>query len=91
MQRKENRVASSASDNQKAALQTNINELTVLDAEMKSLKPKARVYKQQPNSQVFFLADKTAVWSSAKQTLDGLIKAYSELEKDTSTSNAQPR
>ena len=68
-------------DENKKILQKRINELTVLDAEMKSLKGNARVYKQQPNSQIYFASDKASVWSAAKQTLDNLLKDYAEIEK----------
>ena len=53
-----------------------IQELEVLNSELKSAKKGARIYKQQPNSGVFFREDKLKVFSEAKKNLDDLQKEY---------------
>ena len=58
-----------------------IQELQVLNSELKSVKKEARVYKQQPNSSIFFKEDKHKVFSEAKKNLDDLLKEYNEAEK----------
>ena len=59
--------------------QREMKELEVLQGELKNLKPGRKVYKQQPNSDVFFLADKNQVFSEAKRTLDSIQKEYKEI------------
>ena len=51
-----------------------VHDLSVLESELTSLKTKnARVYKQQPNSGVFFLVDdKAKVLSEVRKTIHSL-------------------
>lgn len=60
--------------------QTRKRELEVLTGEFKSLKPGSRVYKQQPNSHIFFKEDMEKVFSEAKREMDELIQEYKEIE-----------
>ena len=52
----------------------------MLENELRTLKPGARVYKQQPNSHVFFKDDSGALLKEAKSTLDSLVKEYKDIE-----------
>ncbi|KAK2145584.1 hypothetical protein LSH36_670g00035 [Paralvinella palmiformis] len=58
-----------------------IKELEVINSELSSLKPGRKVYKQQPNSNVFFHEDVSHVMAHAKQELNALIQEYKEAEK----------
>uniref|UniRef100_A0A8C9MK58 Uncharacterized protein n=1 Tax=Serinus canaria TaxID=9135 RepID=A0A8C9MK58_SERCA len=57
-----------------------IKEQKVVVDELSNLKKNRKVYKQQPNSNIFFLADRTEMLSQCKNTLDELKKAHLELE-----------
>uniref|UniRef100_A0A8C5UA08 Uncharacterized protein n=1 Tax=Malurus cyaneus samueli TaxID=2593467 RepID=A0A8C5UA08_9PASS len=57
-----------------------IKEQKVVVDELSNLKKNRKVYKQQPNSNIFFLADRTETLSECKNTLDELKKAHQELE-----------
>ncbi|XP_030914653.1 ASNSD1 upstream open reading frame protein, partial [Geospiza fortis] len=57
-----------------------IKEQKVVVDELSNLKKNRKVYKQQPNSNIFFLADRTEMLSQCKNTLDELKKAHQELE-----------
>uniref|UniRef100_A0A8D2N9B8 Uncharacterized protein n=1 Tax=Zonotrichia albicollis TaxID=44394 RepID=A0A8D2N9B8_ZONAL len=57
-----------------------IKEQKVVVDELSNLKKNRKVYKQQPNSNIFFLADRTEMLSQSKNTLDELKKAHQELE-----------
>ena len=58
-----------------------VKELQVLNVELSSLKPGKKVYKQQPNSNMFFRDDIGRVMASAKQELDSLVEEYKRIEK----------
>uniref|UniRef100_A0A8C0ZEG5 Uncharacterized protein n=1 Tax=Cyanistes caeruleus TaxID=156563 RepID=A0A8C0ZEG5_CYACU len=57
-----------------------IKEQKIVVDELSNLKKNRKVYKQQPNSNIFFLADRTEMLSQCKNTLDELKKAHQELE-----------
>ena len=63
--------------------QKRTQELKVLNSELSTLKKGARVYKQQPNSGLFFLDSKNKVFSDAKRELDSLMQEYKEAEKSS--------
>ncbi|XP_060086020.1 ASNSD1 upstream open reading frame protein-like [Ylistrum balloti] len=64
----------------KLQLQHQIREKEVLNSELSTLKKNAKVYKQQQNSNVFFLANRDTVFSECKRTLDSLVQEYKEME-----------
>ncbi|CAN8219152.1 unnamed protein product [Coccothraustes coccothraustes] len=70
----------SAALRQKEELSRRIKEQKVVVDELSNLKKNRKVYKQQPNSNIFFLADRTEMLSQCKNTLDELKKAHLELE-----------
>uniref|UniRef100_A0A8C2TQ75 Uncharacterized protein n=1 Tax=Coturnix japonica TaxID=93934 RepID=A0A8C2TQ75_COTJA len=57
-----------------------IKEQKVVVDELSNLKKNRKVYRQQPNSNIFFLVDRTETLSQCKNTLDQLKKAQQELE-----------
>ncbi|XP_064516526.1 ASNSD1 upstream open reading frame protein [Pseudopipra pipra] len=61
-------------------LSRQIKEQKVVVDELSNLKKNRRVYKQQPNSNIFFLVDRTETLSQCKNTLDELKKAQQEME-----------
>uniref|UniRef100_A0A8C3V7H4 Uncharacterized protein n=1 Tax=Catharus ustulatus TaxID=91951 RepID=A0A8C3V7H4_CATUS len=70
----------SPSDYSLAITTATIKEQKVVVDELSNLKKNRKVYKQQPNSNIFFLADRTEMLSQCKNTLDELKKAHQELE-----------
>ncbi len=54
-----------------------IQELTVLQQELSSLKKHARVYKQQRNSHILFKGSREEVFSDTKKELNSLRKEHS--------------
>ncbi|XP_061464211.1 ASNSD1 upstream open reading frame protein [Rhineura floridana] len=64
----------------KEELNRKIKEQKVVVDEVSNLKKNRKVYKQQPNSNIFFLADRTQTLSECKNTLDELKKAHQEME-----------
>ncbi|XP_056352920.1 ASNSD1 upstream open reading frame protein [Oenanthe melanoleuca] len=70
----------SATLGHKEELSRRIKEQKVVVDELSNLKKNRKVYKQQPNSNIFFLADRTEMLSQCKNTLDELKKAHQELE-----------
>ncbi|KAG2224765.1 hypothetical protein INT45_005289 [Circinella minor] len=68
---------------EKDILQHQLQELKVLEAELSTVHPKARLYERMvPSSNVFFLAkDKNAVKSATKQQQDTMTKKLKELNK----------
>ncbi|KAF7245005.1 hypothetical protein EYD10_08808 [Varanus komodoensis] len=64
----------------KEELNRKIKEQKIVVDEISNLKKNRKVYKQQPNSNVFFLADRTQTLSECKNTLDELKKAHQEME-----------
>uniref|UniRef100_A0A8C7A228 Uncharacterized protein n=1 Tax=Nothoprocta perdicaria TaxID=30464 RepID=A0A8C7A228_NOTPE len=62
-----------------------IKEQKIVVDELSNLKKNRKVYRQQPNSYIFFLADRTETLSQCKNTLDELKKAHQELENSEKT------
>ncbi|XP_075396190.1 ASNSD1 upstream open reading frame protein-like [Tenrec ecaudatus] len=70
---------------QKEDLSNQIKEQKVVVDELSNLKKNRKVYKQQQNSNIFFLADRTEMLSESKNTLDELKKEYQEMENSEKT------
>ncbi|CAH1237937.1 ASNSD1 upstream open reading frame protein-like [Branchiostoma floridae] len=66
----------------KDEVERQMNEQTVLEIELRTVKQDKRVYKQQQNSNVFFREDKTKLLSECKKTMDELRKEYQEIQQD---------
>ncbi|XP_030341377.1 ASNSD1 upstream open reading frame protein [Strigops habroptila] len=69
----------------KEELSRKIKEQKVVVDELSNLKKNRKVYKQQPNSNIFFLVDRTETLSQCKNTLDELKKAHQEMENSEKT------
>ena len=67
----------------KIAMEKRIKELEIVNSELKSLRKGAAVYKQQPNSGIFFRENKSDVFSIAKKELDALVSEYKDIEKSS--------
>lgn len=63
-----------------------IKEQKIVVDELSNLKKNRRVYRQQQNSNIFFLADRTEMLSESKNILDELKKEYQEIENSEKTS-----
>ncbi|XP_042192175.1 ASNSD1 upstream open reading frame protein-like [Callorhinchus milii] len=61
-------------------LHNKIKEQNVAINELSNLKETRRVYKQQPNSNIFFLTDKTTALTECKRAFDELKKEHQDLE-----------
>ncbi|XP_067994007.1 ASNSD1 upstream open reading frame protein isoform X1 [Melanerpes formicivorus] len=70
---------------QKEELSRRIKEQKVVVDELSNLKKNRKVYKQQPNSNIFFLVDRTETLSQCKNTLDELKKTHQEMENPEKT------
>uniref|UniRef100_A0A8B9GMR5 Uncharacterized protein n=1 Tax=Amazona collaria TaxID=241587 RepID=A0A8B9GMR5_9PSIT len=68
-----------------ASFDFQIKEQKVVVDELSNLKKNRKVYKQQPNSNIFFLVDRTEMLSQCKNTLDELKKAHQEMENSEKT------
>ncbi|XP_062390573.1 ASNSD1 upstream open reading frame protein-like [Sardina pilchardus] len=64
---------------QKEELSKQIREQKILVDELSNLKKNRRVYLQQPNSNIFFLADRGQKLSTSKKDLDNLKKQYQDM------------
>lgn len=64
----------------KEELNQKIKEQKVVVDELSNLKKSRKVYKQQPNSNIFFLVDRTETLSECKSSLDDLKRAHQEIE-----------
>ncbi|KAM6398360.1 ASDURF protein [Pluvialis apricaria] len=69
----------------KEELSRRIKEQKVVVDELSNLKKNRKVYRQQPNSNIFFLVDRTETLSQCKNTLDELKKAHQEMENSEKT------
>ncbi|XP_042544186.1 ASNSD1 upstream open reading frame protein [Dipodomys spectabilis] len=65
---------------QKEDLSSRIKEQKIVVDELSNLKKNRKVYRQQQNSNIFFLADRTEMLSERKNILDELKKEYQEIE-----------
>ncbi|KAI7808787.1 hypothetical protein IRJ41_014079 [Triplophysa rosa] len=63
----------------KEELNNKIKEQKIVIDELSNLKKNRIVYTQQPNSNIFFLADKGETLSSCKKELDTMTKEYQDL------------
>lgn len=66
-------------------LHSKIKEQKIVVDELSNLKKNRRVYKQQQNSNIFFLADRAELLSESKNVLDELKKEYQEIENSEKT------
>ncbi|XP_057614602.1 ASNSD1 upstream open reading frame protein [Chionomys nivalis] len=67
------------------ALGSKIKEQKIIVDELSNLKKNRKVYRQQQNSNIFFLEDRTNMLSESKNTLDELRKEYQALENSETT------
>ncbi|XP_032756960.1 ASNSD1 upstream open reading frame protein [Rattus rattus] len=67
------------------ALSSKIKEQKVIVDELSNLKKNRKVYKQQQNSNIFFLEERTKMLSESKNKLDELRKDYQEVENSETT------
>ncbi|XP_032716143.1 ASNSD1 upstream open reading frame protein [Lutra lutra] len=74
-----------ASALRKDDLGSRIKEQKIVVDELSNLKKNRKVYRQQQNSNIFFLADRTEMLSESKNILDELKKEYQELENSEKT------
>ncbi|XP_042640185.1 ASNSD1 upstream open reading frame protein isoform X1 [Tyto alba] len=75
----------SAKLRRKEELSRRIKEQKVVVDELSNLKKNRKVYRQQPNSNIFFLVDRTETLSQCKNMLDELKKAHQEMENSEKT------
>ncbi|XP_023617909.1 ASNSD1 upstream open reading frame protein [Myotis lucifugus] len=66
-------------------LSSRIKEQKIVVDELSNLKKNRTVYRQQQNSNIFFLADRTELLSESKNILDELKKEYQEIENSEKT------
>lgn len=78
-------VAPDNSAPHKEDLNCKIKEQKVVVDELSNLKKNRKVYRQQQNSNIFFLADRTEMLSESKNILDELKKEYQEIENSEKT------
>ncbi|KAF4108816.1 ASNSD1 upstream open reading frame protein-like [Onychostoma macrolepis] len=64
---------------QKEELNKKIKEQKIVVDELSNLKKNRRVYTQQPNSNIFFLADKGEALSACKKDLDNMRKENQDI------------
>ena len=72
------------------ALGSKIKEQKITADELSNLKKNRKVYRQQHNSSIFSLEDRTNMFSKSKITLDELIKDYQDLENSETTKTHTP-
>ncbi|XP_062861914.1 ASNSD1 upstream open reading frame protein-like [Trichomycterus rosablanca] len=63
----------------KEELNQKIKEQKVVVDELSNLKKNRKVFVQQPNSNIFFLADKGETLSACKKDLDRMKKDYQDI------------
>ncbi|XP_014708404.2 ASNSD1 upstream open reading frame protein [Equus asinus] len=73
-------VPTDSSAPHKEDLSSKIKEQKIVVDELSNLKKNRKVYRQQQNSNIFFLADRTEMLSESKNILDELKKEYQEIE-----------
>ncbi|XP_029788818.1 ASNSD1 upstream open reading frame protein isoform X1 [Suricata suricatta] len=86
--RPEDGAGLSSTDNStphKEELSSKIKEQKIVVDELSNLKKNRKVYRQQQNSNIFFLADRTEMLSESKNILDELKKEYQEIENSEKT------
>ncbi|XP_070565737.1 ASNSD1 upstream open reading frame protein-like [Ptychodera flava] len=65
----------------KVELERQIREHEILEGELASMKKGKRVYKQQPNSSIFFKDDFSKTLQECQKTLQSLREEYKQLNK----------
>lgn len=60
--------------------QRTINELMILEEELKSLKKDAKIYKKMGNSNLFFLSEQPKVHSETKLSLEKFKEIHNKLK-----------
>ncbi|KAM5156264.1 ASDURF protein [Callospermophilus lateralis] len=70
---------------QKEELSNKIKEQKIVVDELSNLKKNRKVYRQQQNSNIFFLSDRTEMLSENKNILDELKKEYQDIENSEKT------
>ncbi|XP_058911260.1 ASNSD1 upstream open reading frame protein [Kogia breviceps] len=78
-------VPTDNSTQHKEDLSSKIKEQKIVVDELSNLKKNRKVYRQQQNSDIFFLADRTEMLSESKNILDELRKEYQEIENSEKT------
>ncbi|XP_066137111.1 ASNSD1 upstream open reading frame protein [Saccopteryx bilineata] len=78
-------IPSNISAPHKEDISSKIKEQKIVVDELSNLKKNRKVYKQQQNSNIFFLADRTEMLSESKNILDELKKEYQEIENSEKT------
>ncbi|KAM4868648.1 ASDURF protein [Urocitellus parryii] len=78
-------VSTDNSTAQKEELSNKIKEQKIVVDELSNLKKNRKVYRQQQNSNIFFLADRTEMLSENKNILDELKKEYQDIENSEKT------
>ncbi|XP_053353164.1 ASNSD1 upstream open reading frame protein-like [Clarias gariepinus] len=63
----------------KEELNKQIKEQKIVIDELSNLKKNRKVFVQQPNSNIFFLADKGETLSTCKKNLDKMKKDYQDM------------
>ncbi|KAE8580123.1 hypothetical protein XENTR_v10024315 [Xenopus tropicalis] len=62
-----------------------LREQKIVISELSNLKKGRKVYIQQGNSNIFFLADRSQTFSECKKKLDDMIHTQQELEDSIQT------
>ena len=78
-------VPTDNSTQHKEDLSNKIKEQKIVVDELSNLKKNRKVYRQQQNSDIFLLADRTEMLSESKNILDELRKEYQEIENSEKT------
>ena len=60
-------------DSRNKEVKQQIQELNVLEGELGSLKTGAKIYKQQPNSNIFFRTNRDTIAAETKRRLNKLV------------------
>ena len=72
-----------ADDLKRRDLEKALHAARVLDGELSGIGKTARVYKQQPNSDVFFRTERLQIMADSKRNLERLIEEHKQAEKNT--------
>lgn len=66
-------------DKQRAEFVAEFKEQKVVVDELSNLKKDRLVYRQQPNSNIYFLANRSKILSECKKKLDDMTPTYQEI------------
>ncbi|XP_057552106.1 ASNSD1 upstream open reading frame protein-like [Hippopotamus amphibius kiboko] len=78
-------VPTDNSTQHKEDLSSKTKEQKIVVDELSNLKKNRKVYRQQQNSNILLLADRTEMLSESKNILDGLRRGYQERENSEKT------